>query len=152
MQGPGAPKDELVALFEQVIFGVNVLSVVPVRFHLGETVGGVIAGDMEVVPADNTVAVGPVPKGVSVIGRGTRPRRSRTGLIGLGAGCRLGHWRSPRRHRTRGPFVGFRNERSGISAALLLRLRRMPKTIGCCGRHFRPQSREECRAGAASKT
>jgi SHS2 domain-containing protein len=34
---PGAPKDELVALFEQVIFGVNVLSVVPVRLDRGRS-------------------------------------------------------------------------------------------------------------------
>ncbi len=63
--GPGSAKDELVAVFEQVIFSVDVFSVVPVRFHLGETMDGAIAGDMEVVPADNIVAAGPVPKGVS---------------------------------------------------------------------------------------
>ncbi len=37
--GPGSAKDELVAVFEQVIFSVDVFSVVPVRFHLGETMG-----------------------------------------------------------------------------------------------------------------
>jgi len=63
--GPGAAEDELVALFEQVIFSVDTSSVVPVRFHLGETEGGAIAGRMDVVPADDIVAVGPVPKGVS---------------------------------------------------------------------------------------
>lgn len=62
---PGPAEDELVELLEQVIFDVDVLSVVPVRFHLGETEEGVIAGDMGVVPAGDTVAVGPVPKGVS---------------------------------------------------------------------------------------
>jgi len=36
-----------------------------VRFHLSETQVGGIAGDMQVVPADRTAAVGPVPKGVS---------------------------------------------------------------------------------------
>jgi protein archease len=63
--GPARAEDELVALLEQVIFNVDALSVVPVRFHLGETAGGGIAGEMEVVPADDMVAVGPVPKGVS---------------------------------------------------------------------------------------
>jgi SHS2 domain-containing protein len=63
--GPGAAEDELVALLEQVIFSVDVSSVVPVRFHLGETEAGAIAGDMEVVPAADAVIVGPVPKGVS---------------------------------------------------------------------------------------
>ena len=49
---PGPAEDELVELLEQVIFDVDVLSVVPVRFHLGETEEGVIAGDMGVVPAE----------------------------------------------------------------------------------------------------
>ena len=35
------------------------------RFHLAETEGGGIAGDMEVVPADKVEVVGPVPKAVS---------------------------------------------------------------------------------------
>jgi protein archease len=63
--GPGRAEDELVALLEQVIFSVDALSVVPVRFHLGETDRGGVAGEMEVVPADDIVVVGPVPKGVS---------------------------------------------------------------------------------------
>jgi len=63
--GPGRAEDELVALLEQVIFNVDALSVVPVRFHLGETDRGGVSGEMEVVPADETVAIGPVPKGVS---------------------------------------------------------------------------------------
>jgi SHS2 domain-containing protein len=63
--GPGPVEDELVALLEEVIFIVDVYSVVPVRFHLGETEGGAIAGDMEVVPSEYAMAVGPVPKGVS---------------------------------------------------------------------------------------
>jgi len=63
--GPARAEYELVALLEQVIFNLDTLSVVPVRFHLYETEEGAIAGDMEVVPASETVAVGPVPKGVS---------------------------------------------------------------------------------------
>lgn len=63
--GPGGAEDQLVSLLEDVIYSVEVFSVVPVYFHLGETEGGGIAGDMEVVPAADTVAVGPIPKGVS---------------------------------------------------------------------------------------
>ena len=63
--GPGGAEDELVSLLEDVICSVEVLSVVPVRFHLCETEDGGLAGDMEVVPAGETNPVGPVPKGVS---------------------------------------------------------------------------------------
>jgi protein archease len=63
--GPGGAEEQLVSLLEDVIYSVEVFSVVPVRFHLGETEGGGIAGDMEAVPADDTVAVGPIPKGDS---------------------------------------------------------------------------------------
>jgi len=63
--GPGRPEDVLVALLEQVIFNVDARSVVPVRFHLGETDRGGVAGEMEVVSARDMVAIGPVPKGVS---------------------------------------------------------------------------------------
>jgi SHS2 domain-containing protein len=58
-------EDALVSLFEDVIYALDVLSVVPVRFHLAETEGGGVAGDMEVVPVDQAVLVGPVPKAVS---------------------------------------------------------------------------------------
>jgi SHS2 domain-containing protein len=63
--GPGAARDVLVSLFEDVIFSLDVFSVVPVRFHLAESEDGGIAGDMEVVPCSHAIAVGPVPKGVS---------------------------------------------------------------------------------------
>jgi SHS2 domain-containing protein len=63
--GPGSSEEVLVTLFEDVIYALDVFSVVPVRFHLAETEGGGIAGDMEVVPADQVVIVGPVPKAVS---------------------------------------------------------------------------------------
>ena len=53
------------SLFEEVIYALDVFSVVPVRFHLAETEDGGIAGDMEVVPADQVGLVGPVPKAVS---------------------------------------------------------------------------------------
>jgi len=62
---PGGPEDELVSLLEDVIYALDVFSVVPVRFHLAETEGDGIVGDMEVVPADAVEVVGPVPKAVS---------------------------------------------------------------------------------------
>lgn len=63
--GPGGPDADLVDLLVEVISTVDVLDVVPVRFHLAETEDGGIAGDMEVVPSEGVVVVGPVPKGVS---------------------------------------------------------------------------------------
>lgn len=62
---PTGPEDELVALLEEVIYTVDVLSMVPVRFHLAATQDGGLAGDMEVVPLEGVVATGPAPKGVS---------------------------------------------------------------------------------------
>ncbi len=62
---PEGPEDSLISLLEDVIYVLDVFSVVPVRFHLAETEGGGIAGDMEVVPADEVEVVGPVPKAVS---------------------------------------------------------------------------------------
>jgi hypothetical protein len=61
---PGT-ENALVSLFEEVIDAINVFSVVPVRFHLTETEEGGVAGDMEVVPVDQVVFVGPMPKAVS---------------------------------------------------------------------------------------
>ncbi len=61
-------EDALVSLFEDVIYTLDVFSVVPVRFHLTETESGGIAGDMEVVPVDQIGLVGPVPKAVSYHG------------------------------------------------------------------------------------
>jgi SHS2 domain-containing protein len=63
--GPGGPDDDLLDLLEEVISTVDVLDVVPVRFHLAETEDGGIAGDMEVVPGGSVEVLGPVPKGVS---------------------------------------------------------------------------------------
>lgn len=62
---PGGSEDALVSLMEEVIYALDVFSVVPVRLHLAETEGGGIAGDMEVVPADQAEVVGPAPKAVS---------------------------------------------------------------------------------------
>jgi len=62
---PGGAEDGLVALLEDVIYTVDVFSVVPVRFHLALSEGGAIAGDMEVVPLDQVVIVGPMPRAVS---------------------------------------------------------------------------------------
>jgi SHS2 domain-containing protein len=61
----GSAEDELVSLLEEVIYTLDVFSVVPVRFHLAETEDGHVAGDMEVVPVDQVAVVGPVPKSVS---------------------------------------------------------------------------------------
>ncbi len=57
--------DALVSLLEDVIYAVEVLGVVPVRFHLREEGQGQISGDMEVVTSDRAEVVGPVPKAVS---------------------------------------------------------------------------------------
>jgi len=66
--GPGEAEDVLVSLLEDVICTVDVFSVVPVRFHLGETTDGGITGDMEVVPVDQVRITGPAPKAVSYHG------------------------------------------------------------------------------------
>jgi len=65
--GAGA-EDALVSLLEDVIYTVDVFSVVPVRFHLGEAADGTIAGDMEVVPLEEVRVAGPAPKAVSYHG------------------------------------------------------------------------------------
>jgi len=44
-ESPGA-EDALVSLLEDVIYALDVFSVVPVRFHLTETESGGIAGDI----------------------------------------------------------------------------------------------------------
>lgn len=62
---PGEDADQLLGLLEEVIYTVDALDAVPVRFHLAETGDGRIAGEMEVVEAGRARAVGPVPKGVS---------------------------------------------------------------------------------------
>jgi SHS2 domain-containing protein len=57
--------DLLADLVEDVIDTIDVLGVVPVRFHLADTEDGGVAGDMEVVPGDQATVTGRVPKGVS---------------------------------------------------------------------------------------
>lgn len=57
--------DLLVSLLEDVIYTVDVFGKVPVRVHLAEAEDGGVAGDMEVVDADEVILVGPIPKGVS---------------------------------------------------------------------------------------
>ena len=61
----GGAQDVLVSLLEEVIYVVDALGVVPVRFHLAEAEDGSLAGDMEVVPTSDVELVGPVPKAVS---------------------------------------------------------------------------------------
>jgi len=70
---PGGPEDALVSLLEDVIYALDVFAVVPLRFHLTETEGGGVAGDMEVVEAKDVDLVGPVPKAVSYHGLSMRP-------------------------------------------------------------------------------
>lgn len=62
---PGGAEDALVSMLEDVIYTMDVFGLVPVRFHLSETEDGGVAGDMEVVAADQVELVGPVPKAVS---------------------------------------------------------------------------------------
>lgn len=61
----GGAADALVSLLEEVIYVVDALGVVPVRFHLFEAEDGGLVGDMEVVPASQVDLVGAVPKAVS---------------------------------------------------------------------------------------
>ncbi len=61
----GGAKDVLVSLLEEVIYAVDALGVVPLRFHLAEAEDGSLAGDMEVVRTSEVELVGSVPKGVS---------------------------------------------------------------------------------------
>ena len=59
------PEEMLVSLLEDVIYTVEVMAVVPVRFHLSPTEDGGMAGEMEVVPAEQVLVEGPTPKAVS---------------------------------------------------------------------------------------
>lgn len=68
-----AAEDQLVSLLEEVIYVLDVLSVVPVRFHLAAAGDGGVAGDMEVVPLGSAVMVGPAPKAVSYHGLSMEP-------------------------------------------------------------------------------
>ena len=61
----GGGEDILVGLLEEVVFALDVFSVVPIRFHLEEAEDGGVAGDMEVVTLTDVEVVGPVPKVVS---------------------------------------------------------------------------------------
>ncbi len=63
--GPAGPEDALVSVLEEVIDDIDVFSLVPVRFHLGRSEDGGLAGDMEAVPADEAELIGPAPKSVS---------------------------------------------------------------------------------------
>ncbi len=66
--GPGSDEDVLVSLLEEVIYVLDVFSVLPVRVHLGETEDGGLRGDMDVVPLEEARITGPVPKAVSYNG------------------------------------------------------------------------------------
>ncbi len=62
---PAGPADQLVSLLEDLIYVMDVFSVVPVGFRLVDTEDGGITGEMDVVPVDEVEEVGPVPKAVS---------------------------------------------------------------------------------------
>jgi SHS2 domain-containing protein len=70
---PGDPEDALVCLLEEVIYNLDVRSVVPVGFRLAEIEGGRVAGSMDVVPVDAVKSIGPVPKAVSYSGLSMTP-------------------------------------------------------------------------------
>ncbi len=61
----GPPEEQLVSLLEEVIYDLDVLSVVPVGIHLFSDEDGGVVGDMEVVPLEGVTMVGPVPKAVT---------------------------------------------------------------------------------------
>lgn len=63
-----APEDALVSLVEDVLYAVDALAVVPIRFHLAETGHLGVAGEMEVVPVGEVEPRGPVPKAISYHG------------------------------------------------------------------------------------
>lgn len=65
---PGPAEDQLVALLDEVIYRLDVASVVPVRFRLAETPDGAVAGEMAVVPLEEATVVGPAPKAASYHG------------------------------------------------------------------------------------
>lgn len=73
LSAPPGGEDALVTLLEDVIFALDVFSVVPVHVHLEETEEGGVAGDMEVVPVAAVHPTGPVPKGVSYHGLSIGP-------------------------------------------------------------------------------
>jgi hypothetical protein len=57
----GGDEDALTSLVEEVVQRLQVLSVVPVRFHLAEADDGGLVGDMEVVPLDRVALIGHPP-------------------------------------------------------------------------------------------
>lgn len=61
----GPPEGQLVSLLEDLIYDMDVLSVVPVGFHLFSAEDGGLVGDMEAVPLEGVKLVGPVPRAVA---------------------------------------------------------------------------------------
>ena len=66
--GPDEAEGTLVSLLEEVIYTLDVGSVVPVRFRLNEAADGSITGEMGVAPVEKVRVVGPAPKAVSYHG------------------------------------------------------------------------------------
>lgn len=75
-------EDALADLVEEVLQRIDVLSVVPVRFHLAETDDGGLAGDMEVVPSAHATFLGRPPTGL-------RPRHGALRRAGRRWWCHL---------------------------------------------------------------
>ncbi len=69
----GPPESQLVSLLEDVIYDLDVLSVVPIGFHLFSAEDGGVIGDMEVVPLEGVTVVGPIPKAVTYHGLSMEP-------------------------------------------------------------------------------
>lgn len=66
--GRASPEDLLVEVLEEVIYALDVLSVVPVAASFEEAEDGGISGMFDVVPADTVEVVGAIPKAVSLSG------------------------------------------------------------------------------------
>jgi hypothetical protein len=86
--GPASPKELLLGLCEEVLGAEQVLSLVPVRFHLAATEDGGVAGDMEVArpdPAQHAHGVVVAPDSVMITQEGDM-WHCRVGLVKTRAG------------------------------------------------------------------
>ncbi len=63
--GPGNDRDTLTVLLEEVLNVADVFGLIVVRAHLADTEDGGVAGDMEVVPAEEVALTGTAPTGLS---------------------------------------------------------------------------------------
>jgi len=63
--GPGNDRDIVTALLEEVLNVADVFGLIVVRAHLADTEDGGVAGDMEVVAAEEVALTAPAPIGLS---------------------------------------------------------------------------------------